>query len=106
MAAKICGICTSVDQLENVGAIATWKAAISAKTELGAIRSSTIRTHAEYISETSKVSIADSAIPSTTFPATTTTAENAYPRQLSISGRPNEVACNQQPGVPTICELQ
>ncbi|RDY07562.1 hypothetical protein CR513_08311, partial [Mucuna pruriens] len=91
MVAKVCGICTSVehptdmcptlqetesDQTENVGAI-----------------------------ETSKVSTADSAISSTTFPTTTPTIESAYLRQFSISGRLNEVACNQQPGVPTICEL-
>ncbi|RDY00677.1 hypothetical protein CR513_16113, partial [Mucuna pruriens] len=70
MAAKVCGICTFVehptnmcptlqetesDQLENVGAIAAWKTAISPRTELGVIRSSTIRVHTEYILETSKV---------------------------------------------------
>ncbi|RDX97295.1 hypothetical protein CR513_19953, partial [Mucuna pruriens] len=51
---------------------------------------------------TSRLSTADSVIPSTTFPTTTTTTESAYPRQLSISGRPNEAACNQQPGVLAI----
>ncbi|RDX78064.1 hypothetical protein CR513_41711, partial [Mucuna pruriens] len=121
MAAKVCGICTFVehltdmcptlqktesDQPENVGAIVAWKTAILVGTESRALCSSTIRVHTEYISETSKLSIVDSAISSTTFPATTTTAENAYSRQLSISGRPDEAACNQQPGVPTICELQ
>ncbi|RDX89984.1 hypothetical protein CR513_28208, partial [Mucuna pruriens] len=48
---------------------------------------------------------AESTISSTTFP-TATTVESAYSRQLSISGRLDEAACNQQPGVPTICELQ
>ncbi|RDX74355.1 hypothetical protein CR513_45906, partial [Mucuna pruriens] len=122
MAAKVCGICTSVehptdmcptlqetesDQPKNVEAIATWKTAILAKTESRAIRSLTTQIHTEYILETSRVSTADSAISSTTFPTTTTTiVKSAYPRQLSIFGGPNEVACNQQPGVPTIHELQ
>ncbi|RDX72685.1 hypothetical protein CR513_47787, partial [Mucuna pruriens] len=121
MAAKVCGICTSVehptdmcptlqetesDQPENVGAIATWKTAISARTESRTICNPTIRIHTEHLSEAGRLSTADSAIPSTTFPAATTTAENAYSRKLSISGRPDEAACNQQPGVPTICELQ
>ncbi|RDX69603.1 hypothetical protein CR513_51259, partial [Mucuna pruriens] len=116
MAVKVCGICTCVehptdmcptlqeiesDQPENVGAIA-----ISARTESGAVRSSTIRIHTEYISKTSRISTADSAISSTTFPTTTTTVvESAYPRQLSTSRRPNEAACNQQLGVPAICKL-
>ncbi|RDX89792.1 hypothetical protein CR513_28440, partial [Mucuna pruriens] len=115
LAVKVCGICTSVehptlqetesDQPENVGAIATWEIAISARTESGAIRSSTIRIRTEYLSETNRLSTADSAISSTTFPTATTAIESAYPRQLSIFGRPNEVACNQQPRVPAICEL-
>ncbi|RDX64370.1 hypothetical protein CR513_57080, partial [Mucuna pruriens] len=113
MAAKVCGICTSVehptdmcptlqetesDQPENVGAIVAWETAISGKIEPRAICSSTIRIHTEYLSEASRLSTADSTLPSTTFPTTAATAESAYTRQLSISGRPNEVACNQQPG--------
>ncbi|RDX73925.1 hypothetical protein CR513_46391, partial [Mucuna pruriens] len=120
MAAKIDGVCTSVehptdmcptlqetesDQPENVRAIATWKTAISARTVSRAIRNSTIQIDTEYTSETCGVSTADFAISSTTFPTTTTAVESAYPRKLSISGRPNEAACNQQPGVPAICEL-
>ncbi|RDX68174.1 hypothetical protein CR513_52866, partial [Mucuna pruriens] len=118
MAAKVCGICTSVehptdmcptlqetesDQPENVGAIA-WKTTISAETESGALCSSTIRVHIEYVSETCKLSTANSAISSTTTP-TTTAIESAYSRQLSISRGSNEAACNQQPRVPTIYEL-
>ncbi|RDX99126.1 hypothetical protein CR513_17868, partial [Mucuna pruriens] len=98
LAAKVCGICTSVehptdmcpalqetksDQLENVGAYI----------------------HAEYLSKTNRLSTADSTISSTTFP-TTVAVESAYPRQLSISGGHDEAACNQQPGVLAICELQ
>ncbi|RDY05405.1 hypothetical protein CR513_10774, partial [Mucuna pruriens] len=86
MAAKIYGICTSVehstdmcpmlqetewDQLKNVGVIVAWKIAISARTESRALCSSTIRVHTEYILETSRLSTADSAISSTTFPTTT-----------------------------------
>ncbi|RDY10501.1 hypothetical protein CR513_04970, partial [Mucuna pruriens] len=112
-AAKVRGICTFVeyptnmcptlqeiesDQTKNVGAI-TWKTAISTGTESGAIRSSTIRTHTECVSKTSRVSTTDSIIPSTTFPKTTAASESAYPRQLPISKRPNEAACNKQPGV-------
>ncbi|RDX81010.1 hypothetical protein CR513_38366, partial [Mucuna pruriens] len=111
MAAKVCGICTFVehptdmcptlqetesDQTENVGAIATWETAISARTESGAIRSSTIRIHTEYLSEASRLSTADSAISSTTFPTATATVESAHPRQLPISGRTDEAACSKQ----------
>ncbi|RDX93984.1 hypothetical protein CR513_23689, partial [Mucuna pruriens] len=106
--ANVCGICTFMehptdmcptlqeiesDQTENP---TTWETAIAARTESGTIRSSTIRIHTEHLSEASRLSTADSAIPSTTFP--TTTAESAYPRQLSISRRPNEATCNQQYG--------
>ncbi|RDX93772.1 hypothetical protein CR513_23922, partial [Mucuna pruriens] len=119
MAAKVCGICTSMehptdmcstlqeielDQTENVEAIATREIAISTRTESGVIRSSIIRIHTEYLSKASKLSATDSAISSTTFP--TATKESAHPRHLSISGRLDEAACNQQPGVPTIYELQ
>ncbi|RDX73930.1 hypothetical protein CR513_46386, partial [Mucuna pruriens] len=85
---------------------ATRKTAISARTESRAIRNSTIRIHTEYLSETSRLSTADSAISSTTLPTTTTTVDSAYPRQPSFSGRPDEVACNKQLGVSTIRELQ
>ncbi|RDY05161.1 hypothetical protein CR513_11034, partial [Mucuna pruriens] len=55
-------------------------------------------------SRTSRLSTVESAISSTTFP--TTTIEIATSRKLSISGGPNEATCNQQSGVPAICELQ
>ncbi|RDX88574.1 hypothetical protein CR513_29813, partial [Mucuna pruriens] len=107
MAAKVCGICTSVehptdmcptlqetesDQTENVGAIGGFQ------TESGTKCNSTIRIHTECISETSTVSTADSAISSTTFPTTTAVVESACPRQLPISRRLDEAACNKQPG--------
>ncbi|RDY01171.1 hypothetical protein CR513_15541, partial [Mucuna pruriens] len=106
MAAKVCGICTSMehptnmcptlqetesDQTENVGAIGGFQYG-KQPTESGAIRSSTIRVHTEYISETSRLSTADSAISGTTFPTTTATTENVYSRQLSISRRLDEAA--------------
>ncbi|RDX93862.1 hypothetical protein CR513_23824, partial [Mucuna pruriens] len=121
LVAKVCGLCTSVehptdmcptlqetesDQPKNVGAIATWETANSARTESGAIRSSIIRIHTEHLSKSNRLSTANSAISSTTFLTAIAVVESAYPRQLSISGRPIEAACNQQPGVPTICELQ
>ncbi|RDX69822.1 hypothetical protein CR513_51013, partial [Mucuna pruriens] len=66
----------------------------SAKTESGAICSSTIRIHTECLSKTSRLSTADSTISSTTFPTATAGAKSAYPRQLSIFGRPNEAPAN------------
>ncbi|RDX62995.1 hypothetical protein CR513_58622, partial [Mucuna pruriens] len=107
MAAKVCGICTSMDHLtnmcptlqeiesdqpENVGAIVAWKTANSARTESGALYSSTTQVHTECISKTSKLSIANSAISNATFP--TVAIESAYSRQLSIFGRPDETTCN------------
>ncbi|RDX92978.1 hypothetical protein CR513_24822, partial [Mucuna pruriens] len=86
--------------------LATWETAISARTESGAICSSTIRIHTEYLSKTNRLSTADSAISSTTFPTATAVEESAYPRQLFISGKPNEAARNQQLRVPAVCELQ
>ncbi|RDY06308.1 hypothetical protein CR513_09726, partial [Mucuna pruriens] len=105
MAAKVCGICTSVehpidmyptlqetesDRPENVGAIA-WKTTTSSRTESRALRSSTIQIHTECISEISRLSTAESTISSATFP-TTTAIENAASRQFPISR--------------AICELQ
>ncbi|RDX71225.1 hypothetical protein CR513_49462, partial [Mucuna pruriens] len=115
IAAKVCGICTSVehptglcpmlqetksDYLENVRAI-VWKTTISARTESRALCSSTIRTNTKCSSKTSRLSIADSIVSSTTFPTTAAT-ENVTTRQFSISRGPDEV----QPGVPAICEFQ
>ncbi|RDX74348.1 hypothetical protein CR513_45919, partial [Mucuna pruriens] len=136
VAVKLCGICTSVehptdrcptlqetesDQPENVGAIGGFQYGKQPYQNRpfdsqqhgrqpfrpGLNQGPYAAQQFGSIPKRSKVLTADSAIPSTTFPAATTTAvESAYPRQLSISGRPNEAACNQQPGVPTICELQ
>ncbi|RDX82971.1 hypothetical protein CR513_36160, partial [Mucuna pruriens] len=120
MAAKVCGICTFVehptdmcltfqetesDQPENVRAI-VWKTTISARTTSRAICDLESRTCPEHASRISRLPTAESAISSTTFPTTTTTVESAYSRKLSISRGPDEAACNQQPGVPTIYELQ
>ncbi|RDX83565.1 hypothetical protein CR513_35504, partial [Mucuna pruriens] len=102
---------TSNQRLENqltelTSLLAAWKIAISAGTESRSLCSSTIWVHTKYILETCRLSTTDSAISCTTIPTTTTAVESAYSRKLSISKGPNEVACNQQPGVPTICELQ
>ncbi|RDY00192.1 Retrovirus-related Pol polyprotein, partial [Mucuna pruriens] len=120
MAAKVCGICTSVehptDMCPTLQETDTGNSRIRIdrliasnmgdnhffQDRIRGIRCSTIWIHTEYLSEASRLSTADSAISNPTFP----TIESAYPRQLSISGRPDEAARNQQPGVPTICELQ
>ncbi|RDX69646.1 hypothetical protein CR513_51212, partial [Mucuna pruriens] len=116
LAAKVCGICTSVehptdmcptlqetesDQQESVGAIGEyqygkqpyqiWKATISAKAESRGVCSSTIRIRAKCTSRTSGLLIADPAISSTTFPITSAT-EIATLRQFSISRGPDEAA--------------
>ncbi|RDX84358.1 hypothetical protein CR513_34608, partial [Mucuna pruriens] len=93
MAAKICGICTFMEHplfkkpsrtkqrmWILVWEIAISESAISARTESGAICNSIIRIHTEYLSKTSKLSTANSAISSTTFPTTTTAVESAYAR--------------------------
>ncbi|RDX96570.1 hypothetical protein CR513_20744, partial [Mucuna pruriens] len=119
MAAKVCGICTSVehpsdlcptlqetksDQPENFGAI-VWKTTISARTESRALCSSEIRTYTEYASRISKLPTAESAIPSNTFPIEAT-IENTTSRQFSISGGPDEATCSQQFAVLAINKLQ
>ncbi|RDX94233.1 hypothetical protein CR513_23403, partial [Mucuna pruriens] len=98
MAAKVCGIYTFVehltnmcptlqefelDQPENVGAIGGFqygKQPYQIQPFDRALCSSTIRVHTEYISETSRLSTADSTISSATFPTTTVAAESAYSR--------------------------
>ncbi|RDY11495.1 hypothetical protein CR513_03841, partial [Mucuna pruriens] len=119
MAAKVCGICTSVehptnmcptlqetesDQPENVGAIGGFQYG-KQSTESRALYNSTIQIHTECIPETSRLSIADSAISSTTFPTTAAT-ENAASRQFPISRGSNKAASYQQSRVRVICELQ
>ncbi|RDX81714.1 hypothetical protein CR513_37567, partial [Mucuna pruriens] len=102
------------DQLENVGAIGGYqngkqphqsRPLDNQQTESRALCISTIRIHTEYLSKTSRLSTANSAISSPTFP-TIAAIENAASRKFSIFGGSNEVASNQQPRVPTICELQ
>ncbi|RDX86388.1 hypothetical protein CR513_32284, partial [Mucuna pruriens] len=118
MAAKVCGICTSVehptdlcptlhktksDQPENVGAI-VWKTTISARTESRALCSPKIRTYTECTARNSRLPIVESAISSTVFP-TAAAVENATTRKFSISGGPDEATCSQQFGVSAICKL-
>ncbi|RDX87927.1 hypothetical protein CR513_30539, partial [Mucuna pruriens] len=118
IAAKVCGICTSVehptdlcptlqeiesDQLENVGAI-VWKTTISAKTESRALCSAKIWTYIECTSRINRLPTTKSAISSTTFPIAVA-AKNATSRQSSIFGGPDEATCSQQFGVSTICKL-
>ncbi|RDX76820.1 hypothetical protein CR513_43146, partial [Mucuna pruriens] len=114
IAAKVCGICTSMehptnmcptlqetesDHRESVGAISgyqygkkpyqIWEASILAKAESRAICSSMIWTYSER----------------TTIPAAAI-IESASSRQLTISRGPDEVVSNSQPGVLANHELQ
>ncbi|RDX97220.1 hypothetical protein CR513_20021, partial [Mucuna pruriens] len=106
IAAKVSGICTSVehptgmcpilqetesDYTENVEAI-VWKATISANTESRAICISAIWIRPEYTSKTNRLSTTDSIISGTTVPTTTT--ENASSRQFTIFGGPDEATRN------------
>ncbi|RDX71164.1 hypothetical protein CR513_49525, partial [Mucuna pruriens] len=107
IAARICGICTSMehptdmcptlqetesDHPESVGAIVVWKATISARAESRAICSLTIQTHPEWTSRTNRLSTTDSTISSTTVP--TTTIENTNSRQFTLFGGPDETISN------------
>ncbi|RDY05094.1 hypothetical protein CR513_11107, partial [Mucuna pruriens] len=104
IAARVCGICTSVehptdmypilqetelDYPESVRAI-VWKATISARANSMAICSSTTQTYPECASRSNRLSTTDSVIPGTIVPATTTTTENSSSRQLTIFGGPDE----------------
>ncbi|RDY05421.1 hypothetical protein CR513_10748, partial [Mucuna pruriens] len=133
LAAKVCGICTSVehptdmcptlqetelDQPENVGAIGGFQYRKQPyqnrpfdSQQHGRLPFRPGPNQGPYAAQqfgstpnTYQRHAADSTISSTTFPIATTT-ENAYPKQLSISRRPNEAACNQQLGVLAIYEL-
>ncbi|RDY05086.1 hypothetical protein CR513_11114, partial [Mucuna pruriens] len=88
MAAKVCGICTSMehptdlcpmlqetesDQPESVGAIVVWEATIPARVESRAICNSTIWIVTECVSRTNKLPTTDSTISSTTVPTAATT---------------------------------
>ncbi|RDX83813.1 hypothetical protein CR513_35223, partial [Mucuna pruriens] len=117
LAAKVCGICTSIehptnvcpmlqetesDQPESVGAICAyqygkqpyqnrplaWKTTNLVRTESRALCSSEIRTYTEHTT----FPIAESVISSTTFP--TTAVENAPSRQFPISKGPDEATCS------------
>ncbi|RDX80389.1 hypothetical protein CR513_39065, partial [Mucuna pruriens] len=121
MAAKVCGICTSVeyptdmcptlpktesDQPENVGAIGGFQYGkqpyqtrpfdnqIASRDICGSVS----RTCPEHAPRISRLPTVESAISSTTFPTTTAATDSAYSRLLSIFGGPDEVVCNQQPG--------
>ncbi|RDX71235.1 hypothetical protein CR513_49450, partial [Mucuna pruriens] len=102
MAAKVCGICTSMkyptdlcptlqetesDQPENVGAIGGYQYGKHH------IRTSHLIINIEF------------AIPNTTFPIAAT-IENATLRQFFISRGPDEATCSQQFRVSAICKLQ
>ncbi|RDY07798.1 hypothetical protein CR513_08036, partial [Mucuna pruriens] len=115
IAARVCGICTSVEHPtdmcptlqktklnhpKSVGAIA-----ISVGAKSRAIYSSTIWTCPKCTSRSSRLSIAESAISSTTFPTTVVT-KSASSMQLAISRESDEAASNKQSGVPTKYELQ
>ncbi|RDY08777.1 hypothetical protein CR513_06956, partial [Mucuna pruriens] len=115
MAAKVCGICTSVehptnlcptlqetesDQPENVGAIDNHFNQDRSR----ALCSPKIRTYTECTSRISSLPTVESIISSTAFP-TTAAAENATARQFSIYGGPDEATCNKQFGVSAICKL-
>ncbi|RDX82284.1 hypothetical protein CR513_36947, partial [Mucuna pruriens] len=135
MVAKVCGICTSVehptdmcptlqeteaDQLENVGAIGGFQYGKQPyqnrpfdSQQQGRQPFRPGPNQGPYAAQQFRSTLntyhrqaVDSVISSTTLPTTTTVVESAYPRQLSISGRPNEAACNKQPGVSAILELQ
>ncbi|RDX95945.1 hypothetical protein CR513_21454, partial [Mucuna pruriens] len=118
IAARVCGICTSVqhptdmcptlqeiklDHLESVGAIGgyqcgkqlyqIWKATISARTESRAICSSTIWIHPECTARTNRLSKTDPTILSTTVP-TIATIKNASSRKFTISRGPDEAISN------------
>ncbi|RDY11426.1 hypothetical protein CR513_03922, partial [Mucuna pruriens] len=114
--ARVYGICTSVEHPtdlcptlqetesnhpESVGAIAT--ILVGAKSRF--ICSSTIWTCPECTSRSSRLSTAESAISSTTFP-TIAAIESSSSRKLAIFGGPDEAASNKQSGVPTKYELQ
>ncbi|RDY07837.1 hypothetical protein CR513_07994, partial [Mucuna pruriens] len=125
MAAKVCGICTFVehptdmcptlqetesDQPENVGAIGGFHYGKQLyqnrpfdSQQYGRQPFRPGLNQGPYATQqfgstpnTYQRQAADSAISGTTFPTATTAVESAYPRQLSISRRPNEAACNQQ----------
>ncbi|RDY10778.1 hypothetical protein CR513_04641, partial [Mucuna pruriens] len=97
VAARVCGICTSVehptdmcptlqenasDYPESVGAI-VWKATVSARAEFRAICSSMIQTYLECTSKTNRLSTTNSTISSTTIPVTATT-KNASSSNLKF----------------------
>ncbi|RDY06123.1 hypothetical protein CR513_09928, partial [Mucuna pruriens] len=129
MAAKVCGICTSMehptnlyptlqeiesDQPENVGAIGGYqygkqpyqnRPLDNQQTESRALCSVEIWTYTEYTSRINKLPTAESAISSTTFP-TAAAAKNSTSRQFSISRGPDEVTRSQQFGVSAIYKLQ
>ncbi|RDX77665.1 hypothetical protein CR513_42172, partial [Mucuna pruriens] len=90
MAAKVCGVCTSMEHPTN----------LCPTTKSRALCSVEIQTYVECTSRISRLPIVEPAISSTTFP--TAAVENATSRQFSIFGGPNEATCSQQFGVSAI----
>ncbi|RDX61314.1 hypothetical protein CR513_60468, partial [Mucuna pruriens] len=130
MAAKVCGICTSVEHLTDM-CLALQETKSDQPEHAGAYARQPYQTRpidnqqygrqpfqpsppqGPYAAQRASPALnmpqgstGKSAIPSTTFPTTTVAAEGAYSRQLSISGGSDEAACSQQYGVLAICELQ
>ncbi|RDY00997.1 hypothetical protein CR513_15735, partial [Mucuna pruriens] len=115
MAAKICGICTSVehptnmcpmlqetksDQLENVGVIGGFQYGKQPYQTRPFVNQWYGRQSFWPRLPQGPLPTVESTTSSATFPIITAIVESAYSRQLFISSRPDE------PGVPTICELQ
>ncbi|RDX76539.1 hypothetical protein CR513_43454, partial [Mucuna pruriens] len=99
VAARVYDICTFVEHPTDMCPTLQ-----ETEAESRAICSSTIWIHTKCASKTSRLSTTDSAISSTIVPTIATT-ENTTSRQLTISGGPNEIVINKQPGVPTNHEL-
>ncbi|RDX99342.1 hypothetical protein CR513_17619, partial [Mucuna pruriens] len=116
MAAKICGICTSVehptlqetesDQLENVGAIGGFQYG-KQPYQTRPIDNQQYGRQTFQPSPPQRPYAAQRAGPVPNMPQESTTAiESACSRQLSISGKPDEATFNKKPELSAICELQ
>ncbi|RDX71289.1 hypothetical protein CR513_49386, partial [Mucuna pruriens] len=90
MAAKVCGICTSVEHPTDM---------CPTLQEIESDRTKNVGAISGFQYGKQPLSIANFAISNTTFPTTTTATKSAYPGQLPISGRLDEAACNKQPRV-------
>ncbi|RDX69868.1 hypothetical protein CR513_50959, partial [Mucuna pruriens] len=96
MAAKICGICTSVehptDMCSTLKKSTIWKATISAKAESRAICSSAIRTCLECTSRSSRLPIVKFKLRSTTIPVATIVTPQG--NSLSLEDLMKQLAAN------------